>query len=120
MFWRIFFIAAALYNLAAGLPLLLAPEAMLTAMHMPVPGDLLYHRVAGLLIVCFGGLYAMVAQEPGRYGPTVWLGVAGKTGVILIVAEAFMAGRVPFDGFAVALGDLAFVAGFLVFLLRAR
>ena len=118
--WRVFFIAAALYNFAAGLPLLLAPEMMLAQMGGVVPEDLLYHRVAGLLILCFGALYAMVARDPARFGPTVWLGVLGKAGVIVLVAEAYLAGRVPFDGFAVALGDLVFVVGFVWFLMQRR
>ena len=120
MAWRLFFIAAALYNLAAGLPLLVAPDVMLAQLGGAVPDDLLYHRVAGLLILCFGALYAMVARDPARFGPMVWLGVVGKTGVILLVAEAYLAGRVPFSGFAVALGDLVFVMGFVGFLVRGR
>jgi hypothetical protein len=120
MAWRLFFIAAALYNLAAGLPLLVVPGMMLAQMGGLVPDDLLYHRVAGLLILCFGALYAMVARDPARFGPMVWLGVVGKTGVILMVAEAYLAGRVPLSGFAVALGDLVFVLGFVGFLVRGR
>lgn len=120
MGWRVFFIAAAFYNFAAGLPLLLAPEMILAQMGGAVPEELLYHRVAGLLILCFGALYAMVARDPARFGPTVWLGVLGKAGVIVLVAGAYLAGRVPFDGFAVALGDLMFVVGFVWFLVRER
>lgn len=116
--WRIFFIAAALYNFAAGLPLLVAPEMMLAQMGGAVPDDLLYHRVTGWLVVLFGGLYAMIGRAPERYGPTLWLGVAGKTGVVLLLAEAWAAGRLSTDGFAIALGDVAFTLGFVVFLLR--
>lgn len=118
--WRAFFVVAALYNVVAGLPLLVAPDAMLQALNAPVPDDLLYHRFTGLLVLVFGGFYAAVAHDQDRFGPLVWLGVVGKAGVILLMAEAFMAGRVPFDGFAIALGDLLFVFGFLTFLLRTK
>lgn len=118
--WRFFFIAATLFNIAAGLPLLAAPDAMLLSLNMPVPDDLLYHRFTGLLILAFGGLYAAVSYDQTRYGPLVWLGAIGKAGVILLMGDAYLSGRVPFQAFAVSLGDLLFVLGFLAFLLLPR
>lgn len=118
--WRMFFIAATLFNIAAGLPLLAAPDAMLQSLNMPVPYDLLYHRFTGLLILAFGGLYAAIAYDQHRFGPLLWLGAAGKAGVILLMGDAYISGRVPFQAFAVSLGDLLFVIGFLAFLLAPR
>lgn len=118
--WRLFFIAATLFNIAAGLPLLAAPDAMLQSLNMPVPDDLLYHRFTGLLILAFGGFYAALAYDQQRFGPLLWLGAIGKTGVILLMGEAYVSGRVPFQAFAVSLGDLLFVIGFLAFLTLPR
>ena len=118
--WRLFFIAASLFNITAGLPLLTAPDAMLLSLNMPVPDDLLYHRFTGLLILAFGGFYAAMAYDQQRFGPLLWLGAAGKAGVILLMGEAYVSGRVPFAAFAVSLGDLLFVIGFLAFLLLPR
>lgn len=120
MGWRVFFIVAALFNFAAGLPLLLVPELMLANLNIPVPVDLLFHRMTGLLVVVFGLLYAFVAVDQVRYRALVWLGVVGKTGVVVLFAQAFLAGSIPLPAFAVSLGDLAFTLGFLVFLLRAK
>jgi hypothetical protein len=114
--WRIFFIVAALFNFAAGLPLLLAPDALLASQGQPVPDELLFHRFTGLLVVCFGLVYALVAHDQMRYRPLVWLGVIGKAGVVALFTEAYLTGRVPFSAYAISLGDLAFVAGFLIFL----
>jgi len=118
--WRIFFIAATLFNIAAGLPLLAAPDAMAQSLNMPVPDDLLYHRFTGLLILAFGGFYAAMAYDQERFGPLLWLGAAGKAGVILLMGEAYVSGRVPFAAFAVSLGDVLFVVGFLAFLVLPR
>lgn len=120
MGWRVFFWAAALFNFAAGLPLLLAPDVMLSSLNMPVPADLLYHRMTGLLVANFGLLYGFVATDPTRYRHTVWLGVLGKSGVILLIAQAWLQGAMPFSAFSVSLGDLVFTLGFVVFLMTYK
>lgn len=114
--WRLFFIVAAIFNFLAGGPLLIAPAEMLAAQGVTAPDDLLFHRFTGLLVVCFGVVYFFVAQDLMRYRPLVWLGVVGKAGVVALFTEAWMAGRVPFQAYAVSLGDALFVAGFLMFL----
>ncbi len=118
--WRWFFWVATVFNFVAGLPLLLAPGAMMTSLGVEVPPDLLFHRFTGLLVVCFGGLYALVAQDAVRFRPLVWLGIVGKAGVVALFTEAYMNGRVPFSLYAVSLGDLAFIAGFAGFLWATR
>jgi uncharacterized protein YjeT (DUF2065 family) len=114
--WRLFFWVAAAFNVVVGLSLLLAPEALLSAFGQAVPSELLYHRFTGLLVLCFGAVYAFVASDLMRYRPLVWLGVAGKLGVVALFTEAYLAQRVPFSAYAVSLGDLAFAALFVVFL----
>ena len=116
MTWRLFFWVALGFNLLAGLPLLLAPDVMMTTLGVEVPSDLLFHRFTGLLVVCFGGLYALVAQDAARFRPLVWLGIIGKAGVVALFTEAYMGGRVPFSLYAISLGDVAFIAGFVAFL----
>lgn len=118
MSWRrILFWAAAIFNFGAGLPLLLAPALMLQALQGAAPEDPTFHRMCGLLVVCFGVIYAMIAEDLERYRPLVWVAVAGKTGVAAIFAFAFMAGLAPPRALGLALGDLAFALAFLAFLL---
>lgn len=114
--WRIFFIAAAVFNFLAGLPIAVVPEATISAFGLSVPDELLFARFTGLLVVCFGGLYAFIASDVLRYRPLTWLGVAGKGGVVALFTEAWLGGRVPFSAYAISLGDLAFIIGFLIFL----
>jgi hypothetical protein len=118
--WRLFFWVATVFNLLAGLPLLLAPDVMMMSLDVDVPADLLFHRFTGLLVVCFGALYALVAQDAVRFRPLVWLGIVGKVGVVALFTEAYVNGLVPFSLYAISLGDVAFVAGFIAFLMTTR
>lgn len=116
--WRqILFWAAAIFNFGAGLPLLFTPALMLQTLQVAVPEDLTFHRTCGLLIVCFGVIYAMIAQDLERYRPQVWVAVAGKTGVAAIFALALIEGLAPPRAVGLAMGDLAFALAFLLFLL---
>ncbi|NOT40278.1 MAG: hypothetical protein HOP13_07285 [Alphaproteobacteria bacterium] len=118
--WQLFFWVAMAFNFAAGLPTFLAPDALLTSLGLEVPADLMFHRFTGLLVVCLGVVYGFVAQDLTRFRPLVWLGVVGKGGVVALFTEAWMAGRMPFQAYAISLGDLAFLAGFLFFLFTTR
>lgn len=118
--WRIFFIAAAVFNFLAGAPMLFAPELMLQSLQVPVPNDLMFHRVTGLLVVCFGVIYGMIAMDLARYRPLVWLGIVGKGGVVALFTHAYVQGLLPFNAYAVSLGDLAFTIGFLWFVLTPK
>ncbi|MFM2301749.1 MAG: hypothetical protein RLZZ84_1485 [Pseudomonadota bacterium] len=99
--------AAAGYNLLVGVPALLTQT---------VVND----RVVGLLVGCFGVIYAMVARWPDRLAPVLWAGIIGKVGVVALVLPEVMAGRAAPGTGAILTGDALFTAGFLVFLLRPR
>jgi hypothetical protein len=114
---------AALFNFGAGLPLIVAPAIMLQALQVAAPEDLTFHRMCGLLVVCFGVIYAMIAEDLERYRPQVWIAVVGKIGVFAIFAVALMQGFAPLRAVGLAVGDLAFALAFLHFLFvssRAR
>jgi len=115
--WRVLFCAAAVFNWAVGLPLLLAPALMLQVLQVAAPTDLTFHKMSGLLVLCFGFVYALVARDPARYRPLMWVAVLGKAGVVAIFVHAWMQGLAPPRALGVALGDLAFGLAFLGFLL---
>lgn len=117
MTWRMVFWVAAIFNWLVGAPLFLAPEPLLAMLEVTAPADLTFHRMAGLLIVCLGTVYAFTAEDLQRYRPLIWIAVAGKLGVVAIFTLAFMQGFAPPRAFGLALGDLAFGLAFLVFLL---
>ncbi len=116
--WKAFFWFAALYNLAASLPLIVDPGGALAAAGAAVPEDLSYYRLCGVLILCFGGIYAIVAGNPERFAPVLWFGIVGKVGVGIIFGPAILAGELPASSVAIMIGDQLFALAFLVFLLR--
>ena len=118
--WKILFVTAALFNFAVGLPMLLAPEAMLASLGQPVPDDLLMTRLASLLIVVLGVGYGMVARDPAANRPILWLGVLGKAPIPVLVWLSGGQAALASSAFVLSLGDLAFAALFLVFLLTHR
>jgi hypothetical protein len=75
-------------------------------------------RVTGLLVGCFGVVYALVASDPARFLPVLWAGVLGKLGVIAILAPAVRRGDLPRGVGWVLAGDGLFTAAFLALLLR--
>jgi hypothetical protein len=107
--WRAMLALAALYNLVIGVIALHSPGASVDA------------RIVGLLVACFGAVYALTARDPLRFAPMLWAGVVGKLGVIALVWPQVRAGTaIPGTGMVLA-GDALFTLGFLAFLLtRSR
>ena len=119
-FWRLVFAVAALFNLAVGLPMLLAPEVLLPAIGQPAPADLLITRLAALLIVVLGIGYGMVWRDPVANRSILWLGVLGKAPIPLLVWQSGGAAALASSTFVLSLGDLAFAALFLLYLLTHK
>jgi hypothetical protein len=105
--WRWFFYAAAAFNFLIGVPGMIAA------------GDS-NQRIVGLLVACFGIVYALVARDPARFGPSLWAGVVGKVGVVAILAPSVIAGSAPPGLGLILAGDALFTLGFLVYLLKPR
>lgn len=118
--WTVIFALAALFNFAVGLPMLLAPEAMLASLGQPVPEDVLMTRLASLLIVVLGIGYAMVARDPVANRPILWLGAMGKAPIPLLVWQSGGAAALSSSAFLLSLGDLAFAVLFLTYLATHR
>lgn len=105
--WRAMLALAALYNLVIGV----------IALHAPGGVD---GRIVGLLVGCFGLVYALAASDPLRFAPMLWVGVLGKLGVIALVLPQVRAGlAAPGTGLVLA-DDALFTLGFVAFLLTRR
>ena len=106
-FWTIALTLAAAYNLVIGLASMLQRGATRDA------------RVTGLLVACFGVVYALVASDPVRFAPVLWAGVLGKAGVIALLAPAVRRGELPRMVGWVLAGDALFAALFVALLVLA-
>lgn len=104
-FWPVVFWVAAAYNLVIGAGGMLQAGA-------PREG-----RVIGLLVLCFGIVYAFVATDPSRFAPVVWAGVVGKAGVVLLMGPAARGSDAPRGLGWILAGDAVFLLLFLAFLL---
>lgn len=110
--WNWMLWGAAAYNWLVSLPLLI--DGQLTA----------EAKISAVLVAGFGLLYALVARDPVRLAPALWAGVAGKLGLVVLLAPAVLAGSAAPGTGPVLAGDLVFTAAFLALLLgparRAR
>lgn len=120
--WKGVFWLAALFNFAAGLPMLLAPDFAVNTFALgPLPNNFLVQGV-GSLIVTVGIGYAFVAMNL-NLREIVMMGVVGKTAMVVLLFIYREAGQVSDAAFNTGMGDLAFTIAFVVFLLsrhRAR
>ena len=102
--WKVLFWLAAFYNFAIG------------GLGMVMPESTVDGRTIGLLVFCFGIIYALVARDPNRFAPALWAGVIGKVGVVALLAPAaFAADGEPLIA-GILCGDVLFALGFLAFL----
>ena len=106
MRWRWFFYAAAAYNIVIGGAGLANSAALVN------------DRIVGLLVVCFGIVYAMVGREPARFGPMLWAGIVGKAGIVALLLPDVLGGSAAPGTGVILAGDALFTIGFLIFLLR--
>ena len=106
--WRPFFFTAAAYNLVIG-------GAGLANAAAPVND-----RIVGLLVACFGIVYALVGRDAARFGPVLWAGIVGKLGIVALLMPSVQAGTAPAGTGIILGGDALFTIGFLVFLLGRR
>ena len=104
-FWRWFLFAAAGYNLLIGVGAMADPAATTDG------------RVIGLLVACFGIIYALVAGDLARFRPVLWAGVIGKLGVVAIMGPQVATGALPAFFGPILVGDALFAIGFLWLLL---
>lgn len=115
--WTRLFVAAAVFNLLVGLPLLIAPAMGPDILPLPA-GDLIWPRLAGALIVVFGIGYFIVSRDLDRNRGIIGMGAFGKLLVVLILLIYWIKGTIGFWSFSISLIDLAFAILFIRFLIR--
>jgi hypothetical protein len=118
--WRAFFVVAAIYNVIAGLPMLVAPATTLARLGQTVPDNVLTAQMAAWLIVVFGLGYALVARDQIRNRAIVLMGLVGKLPIAFLVWLNGGPDAAQSAAFLLALGDLVFCVAFAAFLWRTR
>jgi hypothetical protein len=98
---------AAAYNLLIGVP------GVLT-------GGTASDRIVGLLVACFGILYAITGFDPRRFAPALWAGITGKLGIMVLLWPDLSLGTTPPGTSIILAGDALFTLGFVALLWRLR
>jgi hypothetical protein len=116
---RTWFYAAAFYNALAGLAILLFPSAILARIGIDHLNFLPLFQVIGMMVGVYAYGYYLIARDPIRYAPFVWIGLAGKTfGPIGFLFYAIQ-GQLPWAfGWMILFDDLIWWPAFWVFALK--
>ena len=108
------FASGALFNLAAGAPMLLAPAFISQLMNLPVAADnYLFMQIGGMAIIGFGWIYWLIAKEPQRFRPLILLGLLLKVGVVGLAYSYWFMGVIGWQLPALAFGDVIYSVLFL-------
>ena len=119
--WRLFFLVACLYDVLLGLGFLVAGEAILSAIDMPLPPDIAYIQLAAIFILIQGLSYWFPFRDPlGNLG-IVKVGVMYKLGYAGLAFYYLALDTLPSPFFIPwAVIDMGFLIGFVLFLRAGR
>jgi len=121
--WKKFFVFAALFNLAAGLPMIFAPELFYRLLFVDEPITLaakLYVDLFAVLVITFGWAYWTISRDPAAHRDLVLMGIIGKSLVVVVAWYHALAGTGPLNVALLILADLVFALFFLRFYLSSR
>lgn len=94
--YRKWFYAAAVYNAVWGAAVVLFPSLIFRTLRMPLPNYPALMQCIGMLVGVYAIGYWMVGSNPERYGPFVYVGLAGKILGPLGYLWAAHSGALPF------------------------
>jgi hypothetical protein len=117
MLWRIVFGLAAAFNIAVGYLIVTDPGSLSAQPFTGSAQEALLIKSCGWLIGVFGVGYALVALQPLANRGIAFLGIIGKLAMPVFAYPLYASGAIPFESFALTLGDLVFVALFAWFML---
>ena len=117
--WRRFFVAAALFNFAIGVPLMLAPSwGFGLAFVAPVDAAGLAPRLwgdFGFCVALIGVGYLMVSHDLDNRA-IVWIGIFAKAFDVIVLTGRWLEGVTRTLVLLPAAIDFAFILGFIAFL----
>ena len=118
-FWPHFFRIAALANWTVALLIIFAADPLYGVLHIDplMSAETKFFADAfAIMAAIFGLAYWWLAADPAGHRSIVWLGIIGKTAAVAMIwfHILFLSGPLGFG--LLILGDLAFVAAFIVYL----
>jgi hypothetical protein len=105
--YRIWFYAAAIYNLSWGAAVVLFPRALLRLAGLDDPAAVPLAQVIGMMVGVYAYGYYLLARDPVRYARLIWIGLAGKTLGPLGFVFSAATGSLPWTfGWVILFNDL--------------
>ncbi len=119
MTWPLFFRIAALFNFGAAGAFLLAPDVLyqLLLIEKPIaPPARLYSDAFAVMAGIFGLGYWWVAADPASNRNLIWLGVIGKTAIVLVFWMHALFADAPLNLAPLISVDILFAGAFAYYL----
>jgi hypothetical protein len=116
--YRPWFWAAVFYNLTWGISVVVHPRWFLWSANITASATPLA-QAAGMMVAVYAYGYYLLARDPVRYAPFIWIALAGKMfGAIGYVVSA-LAGALPWRfGVVTVMNDVIWLPAFCAFALR--
>ncbi|MFZ4507379.1 MAG: alkyl hydroperoxide reductase [Fimbriimonas sp.] len=117
--YRPWFYAAAAYNVAWGAFVVLWPEGYFRILNLPLPTYLPIWQGVGMIVGVYALGYWLIARDPVRYGPFVWIGLLGKVFGPIGCLLAALKGDLPWSfGWINLTNDIIWLPAFIGFALE--
>ena len=113
-------VVGAVYDIAFGLGILLAPGTLAGVLGLPMPQDQLYLRFLSVFLFGLALYYLLPAVDPERFRPVVWVAVAVRAMGFLFMAAAWSLFSRPGIFLLLGAADLAFALAHGAGLLMTR
>lgn len=119
--WRVFFVAAGLFNIAGGTWGFLHPARAFTDLGLAPPRYPFLLQLLFLAVITLGVGYLVAARDPLRHRPLIALGAATKAEGAAMSFWAIHTGQLPPSAWwQPVVNDLVWLFGFVAFLVWAR
>lgn len=114
--YKPWFYAAAIYNALWGALVVARPNAIFSLLGMPLPNYPLLFQCIGMIVGVYALGYWLIARDPVRFGPFVYVGLLGKIFGPIGFLIAALRGELPWSfGWVNVMNDLIWLPAFVGF-----
>ena len=119
--YRPWFYAAAAYNAIWGGFVMLWPTALFEWLKIPAPNPATWFQCIGMMVGVYAIGYWLIARDPARFGPFVYVGLAGKILGPIGFLVAANKGDLPWAfGWINVFNDLIWLPAFICFAIQLQ
>jgi hypothetical protein len=116
--YRPWFYAAAVYNFVWGTVVVVFPDLIFRVLGMPASNYPVLMQCVGMVVGVYAIGYWLIAVDPERFGPFVFVGLAGKVLGPIGFVYAALQGKLPWAfGWVNVTNDLIWLPAFIPFAL---